>query len=437
MPALPQVQDPVEQPVAPPERPSLEKKEAKKKAPAQGVAIDETLRVSAKKLDDMIQMVGELSIQQNVASHRMKSILGNSGEHQTQYQLRRLTRDLYEKALSLRMQPIQPIFQRLDRTIREIGATLQKKVQVELVGGEVELDKTVCEKIIEPLTHMVRNSVDHGLESNEDRLKSGKSESGKVKLIAAQEPAAVVLMIEDDGKGLNVEKIRAKAIERGMIQESTPLTQSETFALIFLPGFSTAEKVTDVSGRGVGMDVVMRAIDSLKGQISIASEVGKGTRFTIKLPTSLSLIDALIVHIDSIEYAVPLDMIDEVVDYFPAQQSNPSMLSLRERVLPSVSLTDYLKIRKKQDTKTTDGRSVNFSQKAIVVRAGNHRVAFKVDGVGDQQQIVVRNLSENLTGAQGISGGTILSSGEPGLIIDIDSLAKIFLQTAQPKQEVA
>ncbi len=391
---------------------------------------DETIRVSARKLDALIQMVGEISIQQNVAAHRSHTST-SSHQDQAQYLLKKMTRDLYEKALSLRMQTVQPIFQRLDRTIRDISSTLNKQVNVSLDGSEVELDKTVCEKIIEPLTHMVRNSIDHGIESPEIRESSGKSRTGNIQIRAVQDTSSVSLIIEDDGKGLDPKKIRDKALERGLIKENTPLNPSEVFALIFLPGFSTAEKVTDVSGRGVGMDVVMRAIDSLRGEIQIASEVGKGTRFTITLPLSLTLIDAILIGVQGVEYAIPLDSIHEVVDLTSEHRDQSTMIHFNDRVIPRVQLYKYLK------THTKDQMLGHRAKKLLITRANNGMVAFEVDSVGEKQQIVARNLSQNIRETQGISGGTILSNGDPGLIVNIDQIARLYLAQNQSNYQEA
>ena len=278
------------------------------------VNIDETVRVSARKIEQLLEIMGELSIHQSVIFHSIGGVAESSSQlNHSSYLARKITRELYEKTLSLRMVPVQPVFQRLERSIRELATTMNKQVDVEVTGGEVELDKTVCEKIVEPLTHMVRNSIDHGLEMPETRIETGKDPVGKVKINAVQDSSAVHLWIEDDGKGLNAEKIRAKAIANGIITPDTHLEPAEVFALIFLPGFSTAEKVTDVSGRGVGMDVVMRTVESLKGEIKIGSVPGKGTQFRISIPTTLSIIDALIVNLRGMEYAVPVSAVDEII----------------------------------------------------------------------------------------------------------------------------
>lgn len=330
------------------------------------------------------------------------------------------------------MYPVQPVFQRLDRNIRDIARSLNKEVEVEVLGGEVELDKTVCEKIVEPLTHMVRNSVDHGIEKPEDRKAVGKNPHGKVKLIATQETGAVLLIIEDDGRGLNEERILKKALENKIIQPDTKLSKQEIYALIFLPGFSTAEKVTDVSGRGVGMDVVMRTIEELQGKVTIASEQGKGTRFTISLPTTLSIIDALNITMDGLDYAVPVSAVDEIVDLeeYNITQTD-QMFKLRDKVIPLQNISDYLTVGNKGKSSSTECKS------ALVAKVGKHKVAFRVQRVNDQQQIVVRPLNDGMANVFGFSGSTILADGQPGLIIDLATILKTYIKNVQPQEKSA
>ncbi len=394
---------------------------------------DETVRVAARKLDQILEMVGELSIHQSVIWHSRQLFEGkNALVSHSAYLARKLTRELYEKALSLRMYPVQPVFQRLDRNIRDIARSLNKEVEVEVLGGEVELDKTVCEKIVEPLTHMVRNSVDHGIEKPEDRKAAGKNPHGKVRLIATQETGAVLLIIEDDGKGLNEERILKKALENGIIQADTKLSKQEIYALIFLPGFSTAEKVTDVSGRGVGMDVVMRTIEELQGKVTIASEAGKGTRFTISLPTTLSIIDALIISMDGLDYAVPVSAVDEIVDLEEYNiQTNDQMFKLRDKVIPLQNISDYLTVGNKSQSAKTECKS------ALVAKVGKQKVAFRVQRVIDQQQIVVRPLNDGMANVFGFSGSTILADGQPGLIIDLATILKTYIKNVQPQEKTA
>ncbi len=412
--------------VSPP-NPKVEKKQVvSKEATAQKT--DETVRVSAQKIETLIEMMGELSIHQAVVFHTLQtSGYKNPQLFHSAYLGRKITRELYEKTLALRMVPVQPVFQRLERTVREMSRTLGKDVEVEMIGGEVELDKTVCEKIIEPLTHMVRNSIDHGVEMPEIRTQVGKAKNGKVKLTAVQESGSVTLLIEDDGKGLNPEKIRAKAELQGLVKPDDQLNDMETLALIFLPGFSTAEKVTEISGRGVGMDVVMRAVEALKGEIKIGSELGKGTRFQITLPTTLSIIDALVIKMNNVQYAVPVNAIDEIVNLREfGLEKNENMMKLNGHVIPVEDLSHALKIRSGND---------HVSKSILVARIGQHRVAFKVDEVCEQQQIVVKKFSSGMGNVFGLAGGTILADGQPGLIVDLNNIAENYLRKIQPKEQ--
>ena len=395
------------------------------------INMDETVRVSARKIEQLLEIMGELSIHQSVIFHSIGSVAETSSQlNHSSYLARKITRELYEKTLSLRMVPVQPVFQRLERSIRELASTMNKQVDVEVTGGEVELDKTVCEKIVEPLTHMVRNSIDHGLETPEIRIEAGKDPVGKVKINAVQDSSAVHLWIEDDGKGLNAEKIREKALANGIITADTHLEPAEVFALIFLPGFSTADKVTDVSGRGVGMDVVMRTVESLKGEIKIGSVPGKGTQFRISLPTTLSIIDALIVNLRGVDYAVPVSAVDEIIhlNEFEYNESD-RMVRIHNRVIPVYSLAESL---------NTKGGSVGVQHKSMLIsKFGNERVAFKVDHIIEQQQIVVRKFASGMEHVFGLAGGTILGNGHPGLIVDLKALAEHCVLKVKPKMEKA
>ncbi len=403
---------------------------AQKPSPTAG---DETVRVSARKIEVLIEMMGELSIHQSVVFHGLQNANQSRSPQviHSAYLGRKLTRELYEKTLALRMVPVQPVFQRLERTIKEMARTLGKEVEVEVSGGEVELDKTVCEKIVEPLTHMVRNSIDHGIESVEDRLKAGKPRAGKVKLKAVQDSGSVGLFIEDDGKGLNSEKILAKALSQGVITEQSKLDPMEVYALIFLPGFSTAEKVTDVSGRGVGMDVVMKTVESLRGDIKIGSELGKGTNFQITLPTTLSIIDALVIKVKDSIYAVPVSAIDEIVNVHDISIGRQDkMLQIGSHVIPVEDLSVTLRMR----------NQVDYEANAIlVVRMGKQRIGFRVDEICEQQQLVVRKFAPGMANVFGLAGATILANGQPGLIVDLQFIAEHFLSqfTYQPMQEKA
>lgn len=403
---------------------------------AKKAASNETIRISAHKLDQLIQVIGELSIHQSIIWHARGEQNNNSKMYTNSVQLsQKLTKELYDRALSLRMQPLQSVFQRLERNITDLSRDLLKPVKIDILGSEVELDKTVIEKIIDPLTHIVRNAIDHGIEPAEARLSSGKSETGLIQICARQDTFGVELVVKDDGKGLASEKIRKKAIEKGLISENKSLSEKEIFNLIFLPGFSTAEKVTDVSGRGVGMDVVRRTLEDLRGTIDIDSRVGQGTTFTITLPTSVSIIDAMLVKISGHNYVIPVGVVEEVITFDESDiELKQKMLNYKGKVLPIQNLNQLMNTKNRsydKDQKKSDLSTV------IVCKHGESQIGFLIDKIIEQQQIVIRPLNENISGAFGILGGTILGNGEPGLIVDIPALTQHYVNESRFKENVA
>ncbi len=381
----------------------------------------ETVRVSAQKLDQLLQAIGELSIHQSIIWHARNhfSSAGKMITHSVQLS-QKLTKELYDRALSLRMQPIQSLFQRLERNVMELSTSLGKEVDVAVVGGDVELDKTVMEKIVDPMTHIVRNAIDHGVETAEARIATGKSARGLITISATQDAGSIEIRVSDDGKGLRADKLLQKAQEKQLISADAELTENEIFQLIFLPGFSTAEKVTDVSGRGVGMDVVKRALEELQGTIRIESEVGKGTSFNISLPTSVSIVDAMIFGLCGQKYVVPVTELDEVIDLTSSiELGEQKMFSLRGQIVPIIGLNNYLSHKRDPKSKF---------QTLFICKRGTKRIGLLADEVFGEQQIVVRPLNENISGAFGLLGGTILSNGEPGIIVDVPAIADRYLK---------
>lgn len=395
---------------------------------------NETIRVSAQKLDQLIQVIGELSIHQTIVWHTRGAQDSNNKIFSNSLQLgQKLTKELYDLALSLRMQPLQSVFQRLERNIMDLSRSLQKSVTVEILGGDVELDKTVIEKIVDPLMHIVRNAVDHGIENAADRVIDGKSEFGTVFIHARQDTFGVELTIKDDGKGLSAEKIRGKAIEKGLISPEKKMSEAEMFGLILLPGFSTAEKITDVSGRGVGMDVVKRTLEDLSGSIEIFSEIGKGTQFTITLPTSVSIIDALLITLSGNNYVIPVGAIDEVINFEEGEiDLSKKMIVHNGHVMPLQDLETLLA------SKTSRRPTEKTPKKVVLVcKHNSNKIGYLIDKVVGQQQVVIRPLNENINGSFGLLGGTILGNGEPGLIIDLSSLTSHFASEFRRKERVA
>lgn len=411
-----------------------------KAPPPANAKTDETIRVAANKIDELLQLIGELSIHQAIVDQARRTRTLDSRISLNAIHLsNKIVKDLYGKTLSLRMQPVQALFQRLERTARDVARTQSKKIQVVLEGTEVELDKTVIERITDPLIHIIRNAVDHGIEAADDRKKTSKPEVATVKLTATQEPSGVCLKVSEDGRGLNRDRIIKKALEKGLIQSAANLTPQQINNLIFLPNFSTAEKVTDISGRGVGMDVVSKAVQALQGTIDLSTEPGKGTTFSIMLPTSLSIIEALVIKINSLRYAIAMHELTEIIDLkeFTIESTGTKgrMFSLRGDIVPVQPLAEYLKVPTVKVANTATG-AAERGRPALVVREGEDLIAFEVDDILGQQQVVVRPLSEQMASLDGFSGSMILGDGEPGMIVSLTELARTFLRSTGAKAEV-
>ncbi|MBP9837263.1 MAG: chemotaxis protein CheA [Proteobacteria bacterium] len=400
---------------------------------------NETIRVSSAKLDALIQMVGELSIHQSIIWHAKQTDTLNSKSSQNSIVLgNKITKELQAQTMSLRMQPLQSLFQKLERVARDVARETGKAIEIKVKGEDVELDKSIIDGISDPLVHVLRNAVDHGIETLDERSSSGKQLMATVNLNAEQDANGVVVSISDDGKGLDTERIKQKAIEKKLISKNTQLSTQEIHQLIFQPGFSTAEKVTNFSGRGVGMDVVKKAMDTLGGEIEIFSEKGKGTEFSFTLPTSMSILEALIVALSGIRYAVPIQHLAEIIDTsqfnIETTSHKEKMFALRGKVLPLQDLKDYLP----KKGKDADNQGFcNINRPALVVKNGQERIAFAVDSIVGQQQIVVRQLNAKLKDIPGFCGGTILGDGEPGLIIDLPSIAKEYLEATKYREKKA
>jgi two-component system chemotaxis sensor kinase CheA len=322
----------------------------------------------------------------------------------------------------LRMVQIGETFNRFKRVVREVSKDLGKQIDLNISGADTELDKTLVEKISDPLMHLVRNSMDHGIESTEERIEAGKPENGTVNLSAFHESGNVVIEISDDGRGLSREKIFNKALEKGLIHEGQSLTNGEVYRLIFEPGFSTADSVTNLSGRGVGMDVVRRNIEALRGQVELESEPGKGTKMSIKLPLTLAIIDGFQVRVGDTQYIVPLDMVEECIELNEETSSTSNggenYINLRDEILPFVYLNEYFGTDK-------DEHGVNRDN-VVVVQFGGKKAGFVVDELLGEHQTVIKPLGKIFQNLQGISGATILGSGEVAMIIDIPELIQRF-----------
>ncbi|MHC1790756.1 chemotaxis protein CheA [Solidesulfovibrio sp.] len=388
--------------------------DAKRPAQAARKEAMQSLRVDAGKLDDLVNLVGELVIAQARLT-QLASSLGQPALTSVAEEIERLSNELRDNTLGIRMLPIGTTFSRFRRLVRDLSAEMNKSIELVTEGGETELDKTVIEQLNDPLVHLLRNSIDHGIESPGERLAGGKPESGVITLSAEHAGGEVVITITDDGKGMSAERIRAKAVEKGLIPAETRLTDSDCFGLIFLPGFSTAEKVTNISGRGVGMDVVKRSMDALRGKIDVQSAPGKGTRITIKLPLTLAIIDGLQIKAGDDQYIIPLSLVEECVE-LPRERAETSgrgrTIQLRGEIVPFIRLREAFAL---------DGQPPAIEQ-IVVTRFEGQRAGIAVDQVLGQQQTVIKSLGNYIGSVSGISGATINGDGTMSLILDVPTL---------------
>jgi len=382
-----------------------------------------SIRVDIDKIDNLINMVGELVITQS-----MLSLLGEDFDMSRIERLRdgldqleRHTREMQESVMRIRMIPISFTFNRFPRLVHDISRQLGKKIELEMIGESTEVDKTVIELIGDPLVHLVRNSLDHGIETPEQRIAAGKPETGTIILSACHQGGNIVIEIKDDGRGLDAEKLRAKAIEKELISAEEHLTESQTYELIFRPGFSTAEAVTDVSGRGVGMDVVRRNIMSLGGTINIDSTLGQGTTISIHLPLTLAILDGQIAKVGEEVYIVPLASIIETIQLKPDMinlvAGRGEAFRLRDRFMPIIRLHDVFGIDSCDSKQLTDGL-------LVVVEAEGKQCGIFVDDLLGQQQVVIKSMEANYKRVDGVSGATILGDGSVALILDMSGIIR-------------
>jgi two-component system chemotaxis sensor kinase CheA len=382
-----------------------------------------SIRVSTEKIDDLMNSVGELVITQSMLGQFVAALDGGLGERLRSglAQLERNVRELQESVMRVRMVPISFVFSRFPRMVRDLSQRLGKQVELKMTGGETELDKTVLEKIGDPLVHLVRNSIDHGIESQEQRVASGKDARGTVHLHAYHRGSSITVEVSDDGGGLKRERILAKARERGLIGPSEQLSDEAINNLIFLAGFSTHDQATDISGRGVGMDVVKRNVEELGGSIEVRSDTGKGSRFIITLPLTLAIVDGQTVAVGSESYIVPLTAIVESLQLRTASVSqvvgHGEVLSFRGEYLPVLRLEKVFDARGQRAQAADDGL-------IMVVEGDGRRVGLCVDELLGQQQVVVKTLEANYGHVDGIAGATILGDGSVALILDIAGLTR-------------
>ena len=381
-----------------------------------------SIRVDTTKIDAMVNLVGELVITQSMLSMIGQEVEGQVGERLQLAidELQRNTREIQESVMSMRMLPLTATFNRFPRLVRDLAGKLGKQVELVLQGGSTEIDKSLIEKIVDPLTHLVRNSIDHGIEMPDKRVAAGKPEKGTVILSAEQKGGSIIISIIDDGDGLHRNKILDKARSNGLAV-SDDMPDAEVWQLIFQPGFSTAEAITDVSGRGVGMDVVRRNIESIGGRIDIESSAGEGSAFFIHLPLTLAIVDGMCVSVGKQIFVIPL--LNIIESFQPTNQQlktlgNDTVLYIRDQYWPLVPLYDFMEV---EDAALSPTEGI-----VVLLESSKKRFGILVDALVGQQQVVIKSLEEHYRKVAGIAGATIMGDGKVALIIDADSIATTY-----------
>ena len=381
----------------------------------------QTIRVDLDRVDRLINLVGELVINQAMLSQSVieNDTTGTSSINMGLEELQQLTREIQDSVMAIRAQPVKPVFQRMSRIVREIADMTGKSIRLITEGENTEVDKTVIDKLAEPLTHMIRNAVDHGIETPEKRAAAGKNTEGTVRLTAKHRSGRILIELADDGAGINREKVRQKAIDNDLIPADSNLSDEEIDNLIFLPGFSTADKISDISGRGVGMDVVKRSIQALGGRINITSKPGHGSVFTMSLPLTLAVLDGMVVTVAGQTLVVPLTAIVETLQpeasAIHSFGANHRLISIRNSFCPLVDVGRILNFRATQ-ANPVEGVAL------LVESEGGGQRALMVDAIQGQRQVVIKSLEANYTHVPGIAAATILGDGRVALILDVDAV---------------
>ncbi len=384
--------------------------------------VDAQVKVSTQKLDDLVDYAGELVIAQSMLRQQAA---GDSSLSQSVEQLGQIVTKMQTIAMSMRMIPIRATFMKMIRLVRDLSQKSGKKVELRMSGEDTEIDRNVVDALYEPMVHMIRNSVDHGIEKSEQRIDSGKSRKGNIFLRAYHKGGQIIIEIEDDGKGLDKDRIREKAISTGLINEDDKLTDSQIYNLILEPGFSTAQQITDVSGRGVGMDVVKDGIEKFRGHLNIDSNSGKGTLFTISLPLTLAIIDGMLVRVGDDKYVIPTTAIQRA--FKPDQKNCFTVEDKGEIIKERDTLIPLLRIKnmfEEQEDKTPPWESL-----VIVVESKNEQKGILIDELLGKDEYVIKSLGGNLKSVKGIAGGAILADGKVGLILDIQGLFNLVSTT--------
>lgn len=381
-----------------------------------------SIRVGINKVDGLVNLVGELVITQSILNRLCNDLGMDKNEKLSECldQLERNTRDLQEQTMGIRMLPIDFAFQRLPRIVHDLSRSLGKKVELSFSGETTELDKTVLEKIGDPLMHLVRNALDHGIEKPEVRIAAGKNEKGRISINAYHQGGNIIIEISDDGAGLNSEKILSKAREKGLIEANEKLTEAQISNLIFSPGFSTAAVISDVSGRGVGMDVVRRNMTDLGGTVEVVSKPGKGSLFTIRLPLTVAILEGQMISVGDQVFIIPLLSIVESLQINPSQikaiANEAELYPYRDEYISVIRLRELFNIR-------TDNKDETSPSLLVVIDIGGRRIGLYVDDVIGQQQVVIKSLEQNYQQVHGIAGATVLGDGAVALILDVLGLA--------------
>ncbi|TAV12680.1 chemotaxis protein CheA [Rhizobium leguminosarum] len=389
---------------------------AKREAPAvvSQAKAAENVRVPAERLDELMDRVGELVIAQSRLS-QLASASTDIALRSVSEEIERLSGELRDTMMVLRMVPVATLFSRFRRLVHDLARETGKVIELVTEGESTEVDKTVIERLADPLVHLVRNSIDHGLETPAERLASGKTEAGTVTLSARQAGGEVIISIKDDGRGINRERVRAKAESSGLIQPGQPLSDSELLQLIFAPGFSTAAAITNLSGRGVGMDVVKKTVEALRGAIDIVSMPGQGSEVSLRIPLTLAIIDGLLVRVGSGRYVIPLSAVEECLELSleeDLRSRGRSFISLRDSLVPFLRLRDLFRTGTKPDV----------HQKVVVISTGTERVGLVVDQIIGDHQTVIKSMSKLHNNVATFSGATILGDGSVALILDVGHL---------------
>jgi two-component system chemotaxis sensor kinase CheA len=389
----------------------------------------QSIRVSTEKIDALMNLVSEIVIAQSMLSSAQNA----DTDERTRAaitQMERHVRDLHERVMAIRLLPVSYLFNRFPRMVRDTAAKLGKKVNFEVEGEETELDRTLLEALSDPLTHLIRNAIDHGIEPPDERRQNGKPETGTIKLSAYQSEGRIYIEVRDDGRGINTERVREKAIQLGWITENDHPSEETLFEFLFQPGFSTAQQVSDLSGRGVGMDVVKRNVESLGGSISVQSKRGEGTRFLLRVPLTLAIMDGLGLTVADEHYIVPLTAVVEAFQYESLQHTalfdQYEMVNVRGEFIPLVRLRQFVGLPE------TDHDGL-----IVVLEQEGEQIALLIDGIAGQQQVVLKSLEENFVRVHGFAGATILGDGRVALILDVSDLIRRGRQSAERYAAVA